>query len=463
MSETQSQQEKLKGKVEQIIQQRKELPIDSVLQPIQRLLKAEQTGGIILIVCTIVALIWANSPWSASYHSLWETHLRIGVPGFEIDKSLHHWINDGLMAIFFFFVGLEIKREVLVGELASMKKAALPISAALGGMLIPALIYASINASGEGAPGWGIPMATDIAFALGIISLMRNQIPPALPIFLAALAIADDLGAVVVIGLFYTAQISWVSLSIAGGFLLLLMLANRMGIRGRLIYGMFGICVWLAVLNSGIHATIAGVLIAMTIPVRNRINQREFLKRGQLLLDEFEHVNETMDEETRSDDLDSIIDALEASCKHVKTPLGQMEHGLYPWVSFLILPIFALANAGVVLSDGVTTAMTSPITLGIIIGLILGKSIGITLFSWIVVKLNIAQMAEGVGWRQIYGAAWLGGIGFTMSLFIAGLAFTTPDLLLLAKVGILAGSFIAAIVGSLILRKTAPLDSRIEP
>jgi NhaA family Na+:H+ antiporter len=459
----QPDKEILERKVERIIQPPEELPIDSVLQPIQRLLKAEQTGGIILIVCTVVALVWANSPWSESYHALWETHLRIGIPGFELDKSLHHWINDGLMALFFFFVGLEIKREVLVGELASLKQAALPIAAAIGGMLVPAAIYAVLNAGGVGASGWGIPMATDIAFALGILSLMRNRIPPSLPIFLAALAIADDLGAVVVIGLFYTAHISWVSLLIAGGFLLLLMLANRMGVRGGFIYGVLGIGVWLAVLSSGVHATIAGVLVAMTIPARNRIVPHEFLTRNRRLLTEFEHVEDTVEESIRSDDFDAIIDAIETSCEQVKTPLGRMEHRLYPWVSFLILPIFALANAGVALSGGITTTLASPITLGIILGLVLGKSIGITLFSWLVVRLGIARMTDGVSWGHIYGVAWLGGIGFTMSLFIAGLAFTNPESIVLAKVGILAGSLVAAIVGSLILRSISSAPASTKP
>ncbi len=440
--------------VDRIAQPRQELPIDTILMPFQRLLKSERTGSMLLILCTIVALVWANSAWGESYHELWETHFRIGIPGFELDKSLLHWINDGLMAIFFFFVGLEIKREVLVGDLASPRKAALPIAAAIGGMLLPASIYAAFNAGGAGEAGWGIPMATDIAFSLGILGLLRGRVPAALSVFLAALAIADDLGAVIVIGLFYTAQISWASLAVAAVLLALLALINRAGVRSPAIYAIVGVCVWIAVLKSGVHATIAGVLTAMTVPARTRIDPQEFLHRGKLLLMEFDRTSRTVEESTRSDDFDAIVDTLEESCEQVMTPLGRMEHALYGWISLLILPIFALANAGVVISGDGVSWLSSSIVLGIVAGLVAGKTIGIWLFSRLVVAIGIAQMPDGVNGRHLLGTACLGGIGFTMSLFIAGLAFADAGLLAEAKLGILAGSVIAGIAGVIVLRKS---------
>jgi NhaA family Na+:H+ antiporter len=439
-------------RIRQIVEPPQQPPIATVIRPFQNFLEAEQAGGVLLIVCTVIALVWANSPWSEDYVALWETHLRIGFPGFELDKSLHHWINDGLMAIFFFFVGLEIKREILVGELASVRKAALPIAAAIGGMLVPAAIYAALNAGGSGASGWGIPMATDIAFALGILGLLGNRIPLGLTVFLAALAIVDDLGAVIVIAIFYSTQLSWASLAIAGVFLVLLVIANRLGIRSPVVYSILGFVVWFAILKSGVHATVAGVLCAMTIPTRTSIDQVGFLRRARLLLDEAQKTCECEDESKQSDDFDAAVNALEVSCEQVQTPLGRLEHGLYPWVSFLIMPIFALANAGVILSGDLGAAFGDSITLGIVLGLVIGKQAGITLFSWLAVKLGWAQLPNGAGWRHIYGAAWLGGIGFTMSLFIAGLAFPTNDLLSLSKIGILAASLVAGVIGWLILK-----------
>ena len=401
----------MKEKLKALLRTRHEPPIAAVIRPFQKFFKLEEAGGILLIACTIVALVWANSPWAASYAALWGQELGFGIGSFELKKSLLHWINDGLMALFFFFVGLEIKREILIGELSSLRKAALPIAAAVGGMIVPALIYSAMNVGGTGARGWGIPMATDIAFALGILGLLGKRIPLGLTVFLAALAIADDVGAVVVIAVFYVAQMAWMPLVVAGGVVVLLMLANRLGVRNAFIYLLLGIVVWLCVLQSGVHASIAGVIVAMTIPARKRAGQ-------------------------------------------IETPLGRMEHALYPWVSFVIIPLFALANAGIVVGAGVSEALQSPVTLGVILGLALGKPIGITLFAWMVVKLRVASLPDAVSWRHLHGAAWLGGIGFTMSIFITTLAFTDGILVLEAKVGVLVASVVSGVIGWLILRST---------
>lgn len=440
-------------RINDIISIKNEPPIARVMRPFQEFLRKGEAGGIVLIICTVLALAWANSPWSGSYLALLETHVTVGFESFNLTKSLLHWINDGLMAVFFFFVGLEIKREVLAGELASLRKAALPIAGALGGMIVPALIYTLFNAGGAAAAGWGIPMATDIAFALGILGLLGRRIPLALTVFLAALAIADDLGAVMVIAVFYTSQLAWGSLALAGGALLLLIIANRAGIRTPLIYTLLGLVVWIAVLKSGIHATIAGVLVAMTIPARSRINTSQFQERSRLLLDEFDRNEKTLSEKARADDQDAVVHALETMCEQVQTPLGRMEHALYGWVSFLIMPVFALANAGVVFSGDPMAAITSSVTIGIFLGLVAGKAIGITLFAWLAVRSGIASLPENVSWRHLAGAAALGGIGFTMSLFITGLALTDPQLVLGAKFGIFSASVVAAVIGWLILRR----------
>jgi NhaA family Na+:H+ antiporter len=443
----------MNDRIKDILHIRHAPPITKVVQPFQHFLDSGESGGIVLIACTVIALIWANSGWSHSYEALWEQHFTIGFEAHHISKSLLHWINDGLMAIFFFFVGLEIKREILVGELASIRKATLPIAGAVGGMLIPAAIYTLVNSGGSGAAGWGIPMATDIAFALGILSLLGKRVPQGLTVFLAALAIADDLGAVIVIALFYTSQIVWGSLALAGAGLLLLMLANWSGVRATPVYLLLGIMVWIAVLMSGIHASIAGVLVALAIPARTRITTIQFQKRSRMLLDEFDRVEATVEERKRSDDQDAVVHALEILCERVQTPLGRMEHALYNWVSFFIMPIFALANAGVVFSGDLPSILGSPVTAGVGLGLVFGKMLGITLFSWLAVRLGFASLPDGVGWRQVHGAAWLGGIGFTMALFITGLALTDPGLVMGAKVGILAASVISGLVGWLILRR----------
>ena len=433
-------------------QDQNKTPIEKITYPIQEFLHQEASGGILLIIATVIALAWANSPFAESYHNLWHTYLSIDLGGIGLKYSLHHWINDGLMVIFFFVVGLEIKRELLVGELSSVKKAALPIAAALGGMIFPALTYTIFNLGTEGASGWGIPMATDIAFVVGILALLGKRVPLALKIFILALAIVDDLGAVLVIAIFYTSNISFTSLLIGGGFLVLLIAMNRMGVRNLLIYTLVGVGLWLAFLKSGVHATVAGVLLAFTIPVSSRINTKKFKNETESLLKDFDNAGEHGDNVLTNSDRLSIIDQIENNCEKILTPLQRFEHGLHPWVSFFIMPVFALANAGVTIGSGLTSALTHPVSIGIILGLFLGKQIGIFSFSYLAVKLKLASEPEGVSWKKIYAASVLAGIGFTMSLFIANLAFNSPELLNISKVGILAGSLLSGVVGFIILK-----------
>ncbi|HEX7241320.1 MAG TPA: Na+/H+ antiporter NhaA [Longimicrobiaceae bacterium] len=430
-------------------------PIQRILSPFQRFAETESSGGIVLILCTAAALAWANSPWAQSYLHLWETEVALEVGAWRVTHSLHHWINDGLMAVFFFLVGLEIKREVLVGELASVKRAALPIAAAMGGMVVPALVYTALNAGGPGAPGWGIPMATDIAFALGVLALLGPRVPLPLKVFLAALAIVDDIGAVVVIAVFYTATVSWTALGVAGLVLAALLAANRLGVRHPGAYLLLGVVMWAAFLKSGVHATVAGVLTAMTIPARTRIDTGQFLERGRALLDDFE------DECTqRGGDVltnagqQSAIQAMENACEAAQSPLQRIEHDLGPWVAFGIIPLFALANAGLVLTGDLSDALAHPVTLGVLLGLVVGKPVGITLFSWLAVRSGVAARPHGVSWRAIHGVSWLGGIGFTMSLFVTALAFPGGEMVTEAKVGILGASILAGVVGWVLMRGT---------
>ena len=426
-------------------------PIDRILSPFQEFFQQEASSGILLIIATVIALIWANSPWSEAYQALWHTNVTISFGSFGISKDLLHWINDGLMAIFFFVVGLEIKREVLVGELASPRQAILPIVAAIGGMAFPAAFYLLFNASEPTHAGWGIPMATDIAFALGVLSLLGKRVPLSLKIFLTAVAIVDDLGAVLVIALFYTSELAWFSLLIGGGFLVGLIIMNRLGSRNPIVYMMLGLGLWVAFLQSGIHATIAGVLLAMTIPVRTRINTEEFISHADYFLDEFRKHGKQGESVLTNKSQRAALQAIEVAAEHAQTPLQRLEHILHPWVSNFIMPVFALANAGVVLTGNLGTILIQPVTIGIMAGLIFGKQIGVFLASYIAVKLKWADMPSGMTWGRLYGLAWLAGIGFTMSLFITSLAFTDAGILSMAKAGILIASLISGILGAFVL------------
>ncbi|MBY0504404.1 MAG: Na+/H+ antiporter NhaA [Bryobacteraceae bacterium] len=427
-------------------------PIVKLARPFQEFVGRETSGGILLLACTIVALIWANSPWAQSYADLWHTHFSIGLASFSLDKELHFWVNDALMAVFFFVVGLEIKRELLAGELASARQAALPIIAALGGVVVPALIYASLNANGPGARGWGIPMATDIAFAIGMLALLGDRVPLGLKVFLTALAIVDDIAAVLVIAVFYTENLAWGALGVAVFCLVLALVANQLGVRHPLPYALIGVVLWITVLQSGIHATLAGVLLAFMIPSRTAVNQRDFLQHGRAVLDHFEKASQTEPFDILSDIEQQIsVEALEDACEKVQPPLHRLEHGLHPWVTFVIMPLFALANAGVVLTGDLREVLVQPTTIGVVLGLLLGKPIGILLASWVAVRAGLASLPESVSWSQIHGAGWLAGIGFTMSLFMTGLAFIGSDQTTAAKLGILIASVFAGVVGSIIL------------
>lgn len=429
-------------------------PIQRLLRPFQEFARLEAGSGVLLLICTVLALVWANSPFAPAYHHLWATQVTVGFGGFILSKDLLHWINDGLMAVFFFVVGLEIKREVIAGELSSFRKAALPVVAALGGMVVPAALYFLLNLGRPTVRGWGIPMATDIAFALGLLALLGSRAPTSLKVFLTAFAIADDIGAVLVIAAFYTESIMWTSLAAGLGLLVLLVLANLAGVRHPLVYALLGTCLWVAFLKSGIHATVAGVLLAMTIPASTRIDPREFVRRGRQLLDDFERAEIGRDDTGAAAERQAALHTLEQASEYVQTPLQRLEHGLHPWVSYLIMPLFALANAGVSLSGG--SGLENPVSLGIILGLVLGKPVGITLFAWIAVRSGLTALPLDLSWRQIHGAAWLGGIGFTMSLFIAGLAFGPSAELPSAKLGILTASAVAGVTGYLLLRFGSP-------
>jgi NhaA family Na+:H+ antiporter len=428
--------------------------IEPVVRPFLQFTAQEASAGIVLLACTVAALVWANSPWSDSYHDLWETHLRFGIGGHALDEPLHFWINDALMAVFFFVVGLEIKREVLVGELANPKRAALPILAAIGGMAVPAALYMALNAGSEGSDGWGIPMATDIGFSLGVLALLGSRIPVTLKVFLTAFAIADDIGAVAVIALFYTDEIVWTNLAVAASFLGVLSVLNWLGVRHAVAFGVFGLGVWLAFITSGIHATVAGILVAVTIPSSVRIDPREFVEHGRALLDRFEGSIAHNSTDHATDAQSGAVAELEQACMDVESPLQQLEHDLHPLVGFVIMPLFALANAGVALDGGAFDALSSRVALGVLVGLVIGKQIGIFTFAWLAIRLRIATKPLGVSWRQIYGVSWLGGIGFTMSIFITGLALEGSELVSESKLAILVASVVCGAVGWWILRSS---------
>jgi NhaA family Na+:H+ antiporter len=436
------------------------VPIDRLLRPFQEFTRLEAASGIVLLFATVFAMAWANSPWASTYAALWQKPLTVGVEGFQLSKSVLLWINDGLMAIFFFVVGLEIKREVLIGELAAVRRAALPIAAAIGGMVVPAGFYLLLNAGQPSVSGWGVPMATDIAFALGVLALLGPRVPLALRIFLTALAIVDDLGAVLVIALFYTAKISGIALGVAAGFVVALVIANRLGARHPLSYGLLGLGVWVALLKSGAHATIAGVLVAMTVPARPRLDWDQFVRDTTGVTQCLARLPDEQGEDDAAETRQSAVHALAGACEQVESPMQRFEHVLHPWVSFVILPMFALANAGVAIGGEFLEGLLQPASLGIVAGLVLGKPIGITLFAWLSVRFGLAALPRGVTWRSLAGAGMLGGIGFTMSLFVADLAFGSSPLLEVAKGGVLIASLLAATGGWLWLRHRAPNEAR---
>jgi NhaA family Na+:H+ antiporter len=428
-------------------------------------IREETLGGFLLIVAAVAALIWSNTGNYDLYKKIWyDTYLGFSIGGFELNTSLHYWINDGLMAIFFFMIGLEIKREVVGGELSTLRKAALPISAAVGGMLVPAAFFVVFNFNNpENIDGWGIPMATDIAFALGLMSLLGKKVNINLKIFLTALAIADDLGAILIIALFYTETINTGELINAGIFLAILIAANRFGVRRATFYAFVGfIGVWMSFLFSGVHATIAGVLIALTIPVRTKISESQYVDGLCTLLDKFENTKPNAKTLLTSRQA-HLITEIEKLSDDAHTPLQKLEHALHPITAYFILPLFAFSNAGILLPADFFGLFMHPVAIGIMTGLIFGKVLGITLFSKLMVKLKLASLPEGVNWKQITGAGLMAGIGFTMSIFIANLAFAdSEELVKIAKIGIFASSMISAIAGLILLNYSAPKDNAVK-
>lgn len=424
-----------------------------VISPFEQFLKRTTAGGLVLIGTTILTLIVANLPIGPALHHLWESMISVEIGRYRLAMNIHHFVNDGLMTLFFLIVGLELKRELASGELSSLKDAALPIIAAGGGMVFPAMIYHAINPNGPEAHGWGIPMATDIAFAVGILVLLAWRIPRNLIIFLVALAIADDLGAVLIIAFFYTQTINLTALGLASVAFVILVILNRGGIRHVLPYALAGVFLWLALFKSGVHATIAGVLLAFTIPAKPVFTPMQFDNRlGELrhALSGESNASGGTDEPLSEQRMATIAQNLEEAACNVQSPQQRMEHALTPWVTFVVIPLFALVNADVGFTEvRFTESLRQPVTLGVIFGLVLGKFLGISSFSFIAVKLRLAKLPTGLTWGHILGAAWLGGIGFTMSIFIGQLAFIgMPAQIDNAKLGILLASLISAIIGT---------------
>ncbi len=426
-----------------------EKSFEKLLNPFEEFIHRQTTSGMLLMGMAILALFLANGPFAEAYLHILHTPVSLGVGSWQVNMSLHHWINDALMALFFFVVGLELKREILVGELAKIRNAILPISAAVGGMVVPALIYYMMNPDGEAASGWGIPMATDIAFAIGALALLASRVPKALITFLVALAIVDDLGAVLVIALFYTDTIAMTPLFVTGALFLLLLSFNLFGIRKTLPYFLVAVALWYAMLLSGVHPTLAGILGAMSVPAMPKYNPERFSTHMKSLMKRFDENHKPGESILTNDALANVVHKLEYSVDSVGVPLQRLEHTWHMPVAYLIIPIFALANAGIPMTFGsLGETITHPVTMGVAFGLIFGKFIGITGICWLVLKLGIADLPKDTRFTQIAGVSLLAGIGFTMSIFVAQLGFAqNEELLLMAKTGIIGASLIAGITG----------------
>lgn len=434
-----------------------EKAFDRLLTPLDEFIHRQTTSGVLLMLCAIVALSIANSQWSEAYFRLLEKPLIIGLEGFQLSKSLHHWINDGLMALFFFVIGLELKRELLVGELADIKQALLPIIAAVGGMVVPVLIYISINPEGHTFDGWGVPMATDIAFALGALALLGKRVPKSLLTFLVALAIVDDLGAVTVIALFYTETLNYTALTVAAFILILLIALNLGGIRSPSPYVLLGLVLWIAMLKSGVHATLAGIFLAFTIPMRPKYDPKRFLAQINEMVGEIRRAYRREENILKNDELRSRVQSLGEGVNLVQAPAQILEHKMHLPSAYLVIPIFSLANAGVPIDwSSIGDIVTHPVSMGITAGLVVGKLIGIAGFSWVAVKIGLTSLPHGINFKHMIGVALMGGIGFTMSIFVAelGFAYHAEDLLM-AKTGILLASAVAGVSGFLWLYFTS--------
>lgn len=422
------------------------------VRPLLRFTHIEASGGVVLLIAAVVALVWANAPFGEGYARFWGTHLTVEIGSFHFDESLKHLVNDGLMAVFFFVVGLEIKRELAVGDLKDPRRAALPAIAALGGVIVPAAIYLAITAGAgaEATRGWGIPMATDIAFSVGVLALLGRRVSVGAKLFLLALAIADDIVAIAVIAVFYTSELSlgWLALGIAG--LIVVRIAGRAGVRSLPFYVVVGVAVWFFVLESGVHATLAGVALGFLTPARSFYSDQTYQRRARWILDQY-GVDSHLPR--RRERIDQSALSLSSIARESVAPLDRLENALHPWSSFVIVPLFALANAGVRFTGiDVGEAVTSAVSMGVATGLIVGKIAGITLATWIAVRFGIGKLPERTGWTQVIGLAALAGIGFTVSLFVTELAFTSQVLADRAKIGIFIGSTVAGVIGWLLLR-----------
>ncbi len=434
-----------------------ERAFERVLTPFEQFVHRETTGGLLLMAATLLALVVANSGLADLYQQLVALPIAIDIGGWRLEKTLHHWVNDGLMALFFFVVGLELKREALVGELATPRQALLPIAAAIGGMVVPVAIYLAFNHGGDAVRGWGVAMATDIAFAIGVLVLLAERVPKSLITFLVALAIVDDLGAVLVIALFYTHQLVWGALGAAALILALLVICNRAGIRQPLPYLLLGALLWLAMLKSGVHATLAGVLTAFTLPAHPKYDPCRFSEHVRGLMVRFDASHQPGRSIMTNDALRATVQALANGVHKVQTPLQRLEHGLHLPVAFLVIPLFAFVNAGIPLEPSTLGAtLFHPVTLGVMSGLVAGKFLGVVGASWLALRLGLGQLPAGTRFTQIAGVGLLAGIGFTMSIFIAELGFEAqPEYLLMAKTGILFASLLAGVGGYLWLRRVS--------
>ena len=423
--------------------------VQAVRVPIQSYIHTEEVGAVILLLGAAAALAWANSPWSESYESFWHTKVSFDIILFAVTEDLRHLVNDALMAVFFFLVGLEIKRELLHGELSTVRKAALPAFAAAGGMVMPALVYLLFNWSGEGANGWGVPMATDIAFALGVLALLGKRMPAELRVFLLGLAVVDDLGVIAVIATFYTDTINWTDLALGVATFALIAGCIRLGARSLGLYLIMSFVMWLFFLESGVHATLVGVLVAAIVPSQPDLHRREYAAVIEDLLHDFRLAMENGDEERA----EAIVERIERLSQGTEGPLERLEEMVHPWVSFVILPTFALANAGIVFTaDTLSDALASSVTLGIAAGLLVGKALGIFGMTWLAVRLGIGQLPSGVDWRHVLGVGFLGGIGFTVAIFVSAIAFSDHTVVDQAKMGVFGSSLLAGAAGYLFLR-----------
>ena len=419
-----------------------------------RFLGTEVAGAIVLLAAAVVALLIANSPLNESARALWNVDAGFAVGRFAFHQSLLHWVDDGLMALFFFVVGLEVKRELLVGELSARRKALLPVLAALGGMAAPAAIFFALNAGGVGARGWGVPVATDIAFALGVMALLGSRVPAGLKVFLTALAIADDIGAIIVIALFYASRVSGAWLLAAAVLLGVLVALNRLGVDSPWAYFFVGGLLWFAVLLSGVHATIAGVLVALTIPTTAKLDPLAFISRARGRLDDIEATHLDGSHVLADDRQQHAALDIRRAARRTAAPLQRLEFMLHPFTTFVVLPLFALGNAGVRLSGAsVAALLASPVALGVVLGLVVGKPLGIVTMSWLAVRFGLAELPGGVRWGHIVGAGILGGIGFTMSIFVANLAFSDPALVGAAKTAVLSASLLSGVIGFVVLAR----------